>query len=167
MPEHHAHKAKTATPSPAYVTTFIDDHIAKAQAIQRQYGIPAGIVIAQSALETNWGRRVVGNAYFGVKGHAPDGSSATFTTHEIVNGTSVQVQGTFRSYTGFDDAADDYARTVSGDPKYRICYTQRSASKCAVALQHNGYATDKHYAAKLNAIIRTHNLDQYDAGQSQ
>lgn len=167
MPEHHAHKAKAAAPSPSYVTTFIADHIAKAQAIQRQYGIPAGIVIAQSALETNWGRRVVGNAYFGVKGHAPDGSSATFATHEIVNGTSVQIQGTFRAYSGFDDAADDYARTVSGDPKYRVCYTQPSASKCAVALQHNGYATDKHYAAKLNAIIRTHNLDQYDAGQSQ
>jgi peptidoglycan hydrolase FlgJ len=167
MPEHHAHKAKAAVPSPSYVTTFISDHIAKAQAIQRQYGIPAGIVIAQSALETNWGRRVVGNAYFGVKGYAPDGSSATFTTHEIVNGTSVQIQGTFRSYTGFDDAADDYARTVSGDPKYRVCYTQPSASKCAVALQHNGYATDKYYAAKLNAIIRAHKLDQLDAGPSQ
>lgn len=163
MPEHNPDKAKAAASPPAYVTTFIADHIAKAQAIQRQYGIPAGIVIAQSALETNWGRRVVGNAYFGVKGHAPDGSSATFTTHEIVNGASVQVQ----SYTGFDDAADDYARTVGGDPKYRVCYTQPSASKCAVALQHNGYATDKHYAAKLNAIIRAHKLDQLDAGPSQ
>lgn len=165
MPEYH--KAKASAASPSYVTTLIDAHIAKARAIQRQYGIPAGIVIAQSALETNWGRRVVGNAYFGVKGRAPDGSSATFTTHEIVNGASVQIQGTFRAYTGFDDAADDYARTISSNPKFRACYTQRSASKCAVALQHGGYATDLHYSAKLNAIIRAHNLDQYDAGQSQ
>ncbi|MFL9882038.1 glucosaminidase domain-containing protein [Paraburkholderia agricolaris] len=167
MPQHHTHKAHPAPSSPSYVTTFIDSHLAKAQEIQRRYGIPAGIVIAQSALETNWGRRVVGNAYFGVKGRAPDGSSATFTTHEIVGGASVQIQGTFRAYSGFDDAAEDYAQTVSGDPKYRTCYTQPSASKCAVALQHNGYATDKHYAAKLNAIIRAHKLDQYDAKASQ
>nr|WP_257031993.1 glucosaminidase domain-containing protein [Paraburkholderia bryophila] len=167
MPQHHAHKAHAAASSPSYVTAFIADHLAKAQAIQRQYGIPAGIVIAQSALETNWGRRVVANAYFGVKGHAPDGSSATFGTHEIVGGASVAIQGTFRAYSGFDDAAEDYARTVSSDPKYRVCYTQPSASKCAVALQHNGYATDKHYAAKLNVIIRAHKLDQYDAKATQ
>jgi hypothetical protein len=33
--------------------------------------------------ETRWGKIVVGNAYFGVKGRAPSGASTNFTTHEV------------------------------------------------------------------------------------
>ncbi|TAM00337.1 MAG: hypothetical protein EPN70_22510 [Paraburkholderia sp.] len=79
---HHAkpHHAPKHHEDPPYVRAFIEEHLADAQAIQRKYGVPAGVVLAQSALESSWGRAVVSNAYFGVKGRAPSGDSTTFTT---------------------------------------------------------------------------------------
>ncbi|MFM0598319.1 glycoside hydrolase family 73 protein [Paraburkholderia dilworthii] len=170
MPQHngsHHHKSPAAPSIPPHVKAFLDAHLATAQAIQRRYGIPAGILLAQAALESSWGRHVVGNAYFGIKGHAPDGGSTTFTTHEVVNGQRIQTNAAFRAYTGFDDAAEDYARFIVSKPDLRVCYTQGTASKCAVLIAHRGYATDPKYVAKLNVIIKTYKLDQYDTKVTQ
>ena len=41
------------------------------------------------------------------------------------------------------------------------------SSQFANALASNGYATDPSYAVKLNAIIRAHKLDQYDAPRTE
>ncbi|MFP3567588.1 glucosaminidase domain-containing protein [Paraburkholderia sp. SIMBA_030] len=84
---------------------FIDTHLAAAQEVQRRYQVPAGVVIAQSALESNWGRSVVGNAYFGVKGRAPGGDSTTFTTHEVINGKAIKIDDAFRAYGSYEEAA--------------------------------------------------------------
>lgn len=154
QPKHHE--------PPAYVQAFIDAHLDAAKEVQRKYRVPAGLVIAQSALESNWGRSVVGNAYFGVKGRAPSGDSTTFTTHEVVNGQSIQINDAFRAYSTYDDAADDYAQMLRNNPRFRSCFLYTSSSQFAVQLAKNGYATDPSYSAKLNAIIRAHKLDQYD-----
>jgi flagellum-specific peptidoglycan hydrolase FlgJ len=163
---HHHHANPHHAPGhegPAYVQAFIGTHLAAAQAVQRRYGVPAGVVIAQSALESNWGRSVVGNAYFGVKGRAPSGDSTTFTTHEVINGQSIRINDAFRAYGSYEDAADDYAQMLRNNPRFRSCFLYTSSSRFAVQLANNGYATDPAYSAKLNAIIRAHRLDQYDA----
>jgi peptidoglycan hydrolase FlgJ len=154
VPKHHE--------EPPYVRAFIDAHLQAAQAIQRKYQVPAGVVLAQSALESNWGRSVVGNAYFGVKGRAPSGASTSFTTHEVVNGKAIKINDAFRAYGSYEDAADDYASMLRNNPRFRTCFLNTSSSQFAVALARNGYATDPIYAHKLNAIIRAHKLDQYD-----
>ena len=157
---HHAAKHHEA---PAYVRAFIEEHLADAQAIQRKYGVPAGVVLAQSAPESSWGRAVVSNAYFGVKGHAPSGDSTTFTTHEVIKGKAITIKAPFRAYGSYQDAADDYANMLSNNPRFRTCFLHTSSSQFAVSLARNGYATDPIYAHKLNSIIRAHKLDQYDA----
>jgi peptidoglycan hydrolase FlgJ len=149
-------------PIPANVKAFISAHLATAQDIQRRYGIPAGILLAQSALESGWGTHVIGNAYFGIKGKAPDGASTTFDTHEYINGTRVAQQGTFRAYTDFADAADDWAQQVRDNPRFRECYLRQRTTTCAMILARGGYGTDPFYARKLLSIIRTYRLDQYD-----
>ncbi|HEX7912140.1 MAG TPA: glucosaminidase domain-containing protein [Paraburkholderia sp.] len=167
QPAAHRHHAPHHQPrhyeAPAYVQAFIDAHLAAAQEIQRKYRVPAGLVIAQSALESNWGRSVVGNAYFGVKGRAPGGNSTTFTTHEVINGQSIQINDAFRAYASYDDAAEDYAKMLRNNPRFRSCFLYASSSRFAIQLANNGYATDPGYSAKLNAIIRAHKLDQYDS----
>jgi len=157
--QHHAPKHREAPP---YVRAFIDTHLEAAQSIQRKYNVPAGVVLAQSALESNWGRAVVGNAFFGVKGQAASGASATFTTHEVINGKAIKINDTFRAYGSFEDAAEDYAKMLRTTPRFRSCFLYANSSQFAVALARNGYATDPGYSAKLNAIIRAHKLDQYD-----
>ncbi|MBK3843809.1 glycoside hydrolase family 73 protein [Paraburkholderia aspalathi] len=123
QPSTHHHPATRHKPkphvAPAYVQQFIDTHLAAAQEIQRKYQVPAGVVIAQSALESNWGRSVVGNAYFGVKGRAPSGDSTTFTTHEVINGKAIKIDDAFRAYGSYEDAADDHAQMLRNNPRFR------------------------------------------------
>lgn len=162
MPTHTNHKHHKPHKSPPQVQAFLDGHLAAAQDIQRRYGIPAGIVLAQSALETQWGTRVIANAYFGMKGRAPNGASATFATHENINGVATPTQGTFRAYSSYQDAAQDWADQVRDNARFRECYQRQRTTTCAMILAQHGYATDPHYAAKLLSIIHSHHLDQYD-----
>lgn len=83
----HAHAlARTKThkhqprKQPVYVAHFVGLHIGDAKTVSARTGIPVEVVLAQSALESNWGRAVKGNAYFGIKGKSPTGNSTTFST---------------------------------------------------------------------------------------
>jgi type VI secretion system secreted protein VgrG len=121
------------------------------------------VLIAQSAQETGWGRHVKNNAYFGIKGKAPDGSSIDFGTSEVVNGHVIHETDTFRAYTGFADAADDYGRFLNQNPRYRGAFVhQNDPDKFVQAMAHAGYATDPNYAKELIGIIHAHKLAQYD-----
>ena len=134
-----------------------------AQGVKTKWGVPVAVLVAQGALESSWGRQVKGNAYFGIKGHSPNGQSISFGTHEEVDGKLVPVTGHFRSYASMADAADDYGRLLKTRPAYAgaFAYTNQPdlfVDQVAAA----GYATDPDYAKKLKAIIHAHNLSQYD-----
>jgi flagellum-specific peptidoglycan hydrolase FlgJ len=73
----------------------------------------------------------------------------------------------FRAYGSYDDAADYYAQMLRNNPRFRSSFLYTRSSQFANALAHNGYATDPSYAVKLNAIIRAHKLDQYDARRTE
>ncbi|WP_233806459.1 glycoside hydrolase family 73 protein [Paraburkholderia sp. HP33-1] len=158
MPKRHHH----ANVDDAYVPNFIHNHRATAQAIQRKYGVPAGVVLAQSALESNWGRTVKGNAYFGIKGRSPNGQSTTFSTHETVNGVSVATTDTFRAYSSYADAADDYANMLKHSARFRSAFMHIDSIGFATEIARNHYATDPQYGAKLISIIHSRHLDHYD-----
>ena len=58
-----------------------------AAAQEKQTGCPARLMIAQWALESEWGAQPVGHAnYFGVKKAARHTHCCKVTTHEVVNG---------------------------------------------------------------------------------
>jgi len=65
----HRNHASRQPSNPA-TANFIAQHIADARRISARTGVPAGVIIAQSALESGWGLHVVDNAYFGIKGRA-------------------------------------------------------------------------------------------------
>ena len=102
---------------------------------------------------------VVDNAYFGVKGHAPNGATTSFVTHEVIKGVAHKVTDSFRSYTSYTDAAQDYARMLVR--RYPSALAHRNDSLKFVTYL-TGYATDPFYAHKLQSIIRHHKLQQYD-----
>jgi flagellum-specific peptidoglycan hydrolase FlgJ len=89
MPRHAHALAKTHASKrqpkrqPIYVVHFIGLHAGDARLISARTGIPAEVILAQSALESNWGRSVKGNAYFGIKGKSAMGKSTAFSTHEV------------------------------------------------------------------------------------
>ena len=66
-----------------------------AKTIADELSVSHKVILAQAALETGWGKKVKGNAFFGIKSHGKAGGQ-TFTTHEEVDGQLVKTQADFR-----------------------------------------------------------------------
>ncbi len=109
------------------------------------------------------GQTFVKNAYFGIKGKAPDGKSVDFGTSEVVGGKVIHEKDTFRAYTGFSDAADDYGRFLSENARYKHAFAvKQDPEKFVTEIARAGYATDPNYAKSLISIIRSHHLAHWD-----
>lgn len=156
--KHHAQPKPPAKPRqhPAHVLAFVNAHVGDARNISARTGIPAEVILAQSALESSWGQSVRDNAYFGIKGKSPSGGSTRFTTHEVLpSGRRVSQVDEFRAYTSYTEAADDYASLIQR--RYGAALAHRDdPAKFVQAVANQGYATDPHYAEKLKSIIRLH-----------
>lgn len=131
-----------------------------AQKTAAELGVSAKALIAQAALETGWGRRLVGagkqvlsHNLFGIKaGSRWGGEKVAANTHEFVNGVRVTQRAQFRAYGSAAESFADYARLL-GNPRYAQARgTGEDTHRFAQALQHAGYATDPSYAAKISAI---------------
>lgn len=165
----HAHKPAAAHKKqprqvPAHVLAFVNGNIVAVKMVSASYRVPPSIILAQAGLESGWGLHVKGNAYFGVKGKAPDGTSVNIATHENTAQGRVAINDNFRAYTSFYEAADDYGRMLSTNSRFAEAFQHTDdAGKFAEALQRGGYATDPGYANKLKTVIKSFHLDQYDA----
>lgn len=153
--------ASSAAASPP-VSEFSERLAPHAQAASAATGIPAKFMLAQAALESGWGRREIRNAdgsssynVFGIKaGRGWDGKVADVMTTEYIDGVAHKRLEKFRAYDSYADAFADYARMLSGSPRYReVMASAGDAQAFASALQRAGYATDPLYAQKLGRVI--------------
>jgi flagellar protein FlgJ len=145
---------------------FLTQHRAAAQAAHAATGIPANFMLAQAAHESGWGRREITNAdgtpshnLFGIKAGAGwTGAVAEVMTTEYVGGQPRKMVQRFRAYASADEAFADYARLMRESPRYQgVIAAGADARGFAQNLQRAGYATDPHYAAKLERVIETTN----------
>lgn len=121
------------------------------------------MTIAQGALESGWGLKAKGNAYFGVKGKSPEGDSITFTTHENYDGQSVKIKDSFRSYDSLEQSADDYGRFLSVNKRYATAFSYpNDPEKFIHEVAKAGYATNPDYEKHIINIIRTTGIKDYD-----
>jgi peptidoglycan hydrolase FlgJ len=120
----------------------------------RQLGVSPRILLAQAALETGWGRSVIGNNVFGIKASSSwQGAQVTTPTHEYEAGQMVAQKASFRAYPTLDAAVQDYVALVAGSGRYRaVIGSGDDAGAYARGLAAGGYATDPEYARKLEAI---------------
>lgn len=148
------------------VRSFVDEVWPHAQAVSRQTGIPAQFIVAQAALESGWGEKVMQHAdgrsshnLFNIKaGSGWNGETVTRDVTEYA-GTSVYTEkARFRSYGSYAEAFQDYARLLSNGSRYSAVLGQTSAAGFAGSLQKAGYATDPMYADKLTRIIAGNTL---------
>jgi len=126
--------------------------------VERQFGIPYGVCLAQAALETGWGRHVSGNNYFGIKGKGQE-----LKTRERISGEEVEVKSHFRVYESKEESFADYGRLLSTAPRYAAALQAESPEEFARKLQAAGYATDPKYAEKLIALM--HKWDLTSGGE--
>ncbi|MCX7166889.1 MAG: flagellar assembly peptidoglycan hydrolase FlgJ [Rhodocyclales bacterium] len=138
----------------------------------RATGIPAHFMVAQAALETGWGksepRRADGSTsfnVFGIKAGAQwRGPAVDATTTEVVAGVSQVRVERFRAYGSYEEAFHDYAKLLTGNPRYAAVLGAQEPARFARGVQAAGFATDPLYAAKLERIIGGTTLRQALAG---
>jgi len=149
--------------APPHVESFLKLALPAARTVKARWEVPIAVLLAQAAQETGWGRKVVNNAYFGIKGKSASGGTTAFQTTEVIKGKVVHLKDSFRAYVSFADAADDYGRFLKENPRYAGCFSfTRDPVKFAESVAAAGYATDPGYAAALTGIIRSRGFDRYD-----
>jgi len=120
----------------------------------QQLGVSPRILLAQAALETGWGRSVVGNNLFGIKaGPSWSGASVAAATHEYENGRLVAIRDNFRAYPDYRASVEDFVSLVKNSSRYRSALgAGEDAGAYAQALLAGGWATDIDYVRKLQAV---------------
>lgn len=132
---------------------FVDMLLPAAVEVSRRTGVDPRIIIAQAALESDWGRRAPGHNYFGIKSHGKKGGQK-LTTHEVIGGRRVKTQDSFRTYSSPLESVLGYGEFITQNPRYKPFREARGIDAQLAALQASGYATDPNYSKKLSAIIR-------------
>ena len=128
-------------------------------------GIDPAVLVAQSALETGWGKKVIqadqGSSFnlFGIKADGRwDGKAATVSTVEFRDGLAVLEKASFRAYDSLSGSFNDYVDFLKSNPRYQQALDKVSDNKEFLAeLQDAGYATDPKYAEKILGILGRNN----------
>ncbi|APT45385.1 phage tail protein [Bacillus safensis] len=151
-------------------TDFIKVIAPDAQRVYKKYDILASLIIAQACLESGWGTSELaqkGKNLFGIKGTYNGQYVLMWTTEYDKSGNAIRVQAKFRKYptwyASLQDLAKLYVNGTSWDPNhYKAVVGEKDYKKATAALVKAGYATDPNYATKLNNLIQTYKLTQYD-----
>lgn len=138
---------------------FIRDSWPHAVRAGNALGVDPRVIIAQSALETGWGKKVHHtaegeNSYclFGIKADQRwQGKSVAFDTLEFRSGVMGRERATFRSYDSMAESYQDYVDFLQSNPRYQQALSA-SSEQYAQSLQQAGYATDPDYASKIERI---------------
>jgi uncharacterized protein YgiM (DUF1202 family) len=132
--------------------------------------------MAQAILESGWGASTLtttANNMFGIKG-SYNGQYVTMDTYEDDgSGNYYLISAKFRKYPSLKESFEDNAYVLrntsfsSGNYYYSGAWKSNTTSYTqATAWLQGRYATDTSYASKLNNLISTYNLTQYDTGSS-
>jgi flagellar protein FlgJ len=153
-----------STTSDATKTSFIQDLWPQAQAAGQVLGVDPGHLIAQAALETNWGQNLPAdsagrssNNLFGIKTSADwTGAAVTNGTQEFQNGVASSTSAQFKAYATPTQSLQDYVALLRNNPRYSTALNTGSDARAfAAGLQRGGYATDPDYANKIAAVAST------------
>jgi flagellar protein FlgJ len=156
--------AKASLPAASAATRqdFIQGLLPQAQQAAQQLGVDPSNLLAQAALETNWGRSLPhdgsghsSNNLFGVKATGSwDGASVQAATREAAaDGTTGAVVAPFRSYADATQSFQDYVALLRNNPRYAAALNTGADTRAfATGLQRGGYATDPDYARKVSAV---------------
>jgi peptidoglycan hydrolase FlgJ len=158
------HSASNPCPSSAQQADFARTLWPDAQQAARQLGVNPVTLLAQAALETNWGRSMpqdasggTSNNLFGIKASPGwNGPAVSSSTHEYSGGIASTVKAQFRSYASAGECFQDYVDLLKSSPRYAAALgTGNDIHAFGSALQQGGYATDPAYASKLTAVAGT------------
>jgi flagellar protein FlgJ len=151
----------SAAASDAAKTSFVQDLWPQAQQAGQLLGVDPRHLLAQAALESNWGRNVPqdsagrsSNNLFGIKASADwTGATVTSGTQEFRGGAPTNTAAQFKAYATPAQSFQDYVALLRNNPRYSTALnTGGDLQAFASGLQRGGYATDPDYASKIAAV---------------
>lgn len=166
-----------------------------AVALEAQTGCPAALLVAQWAIESEWGAKPAGHDnYFGVKREARHTKWCTVTTEEVFTPLQletwnhqhaasparviatlpdgrqrVEIDDEFADYDSLDASCQDYTWLITHGTPYREAWRQYQRDKNLAALIRavaRVYATAPRYADMAEEIATQSNVLQAIAGAS-
>lgn len=126
-------------------------------------GTAPEILLAQAALETNWGKSILPSQatqassknLFNIKADANwQKPTTTVDTLEQKNGVLVKERAKFKSYHSYQESFMDYVDLVKNNGRYHEAVNKAGNPEQYIeALHEAGYATDQKYAEKVLKIF--------------
>lgn len=142
---------------------FVKKLLPAAQQSAKVLGLDPLALVAQAALETGWGQRMIKTAngsnsfnLFGIKANNGwQGETTVVNTLEYRQGLAQREQAKFRSYGSVEHSLSDYVAFIRDNPRYEDAVaTTNDAKRYFEQLQAAGYATDPAYAKKIMAVYQ-------------
>jgi peptidoglycan hydrolase FlgJ len=143
---------------------FVQSILPAARQSAKALGLDPLALVAQAALETGWGQRMIKTAQgnnsfnlFGIKAnHGWQGDTAVVDTLEYRGGIAKKEQAKFRSYASAEHCLQDYVAFIQQNPRYQDAVKASGNTKAYFEqLQAAGYATDPAYAQKIMAVYQS------------
>ena len=128
---------------------------------------PAGVTVAQAALESNWGQSqlsTMANNYFGIKAHAGIPASIAMPTSEVLSGAAIHIVARFAKYRSMPECFADRDRIILRVAAYADARAHAADAEAFARALAKHWATDPRYADKLVQIYRENQFDSMDAG---
>ncbi|MGX9133458.1 LysM peptidoglycan-binding domain-containing protein [Rummeliibacillus sp. JY-2-4R] len=154
------------------VNSFINGIAPIARSLANNNGLYASVMIAQATLESAYGTSALASYpnynLFGMKGSYYGNSVLFPTLEDNGKGQYSQINAKFRKYPSYQESLQDYVSLIknglSWNPFFyaNVWVANTNTYRDATAALTGTYATDTRYAAKLNNLIETYNLTQYD-----
>ncbi len=145
------------------VHNFVKTVMPFAQQVAKIIGIDPKLLVAQSALETGWGKHMIRDSnqvsahnLFGIKAKAAHPSKVASLTTEYVNQQPVKEVADFKAYASMLDSFLDYVSLLQTKRYEKALANAEDPKAFLNELQKAGYATDPQYANKVFAIYENH-----------
>lgn len=141
---------------------YVERFAPVAMAEMRKYGIPASIILAQGLLESNAGESGLSrsaNNHFGMKCF-----SKTCKSGHCANFTDDSHKDFFIKYGNAWSSFRAHSEFLKKTKRYRALFELDATDykAWALGLEKSGYATDKMYAEKLVALVKSLDLHRFD-----
>lgn len=162
---HSAGKETDSVKAPQFKSPqdFVEKMMPFAKKTASVLGLSPQTLIAQAALETGWGQKIVGAEQgkpsfnlFNIKADKRwQGDKSDVTTLEYRDGVALKEKASFRRYQNFEQSFNDFRQFITKSPRYQkaVDNVENSASFLQ-ELQKAGYATDPNYASKIMAVLK-------------
>jgi len=151
---------------------FIRSLLPAARKAASSLGLDPLALIAQAALETGWGKRMIKTAsgdnsfnLFGIKASRNwQGDTAVVDTLEYRQGVARKEQAKFRAYESPEQSLKDYTDFIGNSLRYQQAVAAATEPAAYFSeLQAAGYATDPNYAQKIMSVFKSSAFEQVRA----